>query len=100
MGSGGFPYKREPEDVSAAPQIPAEAMKPCPFCGDPDPYVERSDEIFRHVACRGCGALGPVAGTEDEDEEFGHDYVAAAKRDAIAGWNSAPRRRRSRKPRG
>lgn len=73
----------------------SEPMLPCPFCGDTHVHVEAIDEVFRKVECA-CGACGPVRGTEDEDDEFGDDYAAAAERDAIAAWNAAPR---SPKPR-
>lgn len=69
----------------------------CPFCGDADVQVCRLDEVFHAVECP-CGARGPVRGTEDYDEEFGDDYAAAARRDAIASWNSAERTGRKTEP--
>ena len=72
--------------------MPAErTLLPCPFCGSTAVEVRASDEVFHHVECD-CGAQGPTRGTEDDDEEFGRDYAAAAKRDAISAWNTAPRR--------
>jgi hypothetical protein len=63
-----------------------EPMLPCPFCGGEHLRVDELDEVFRAVECA-CGARGPVAGSEDEDEEFCRDYASAAARDAIARWN-------------
>lgn len=69
-------------------------LKPCPFCyEDKALSIDRTDDVFRYVECGYCGAHGPVEGTEDEDEEFGTNYAAAAERDAILGWNAARRPR-------
>lgn len=68
-----------------------DGIKPCPFCGDTNVDVQDGyDEVFRHVECF-CGARGPTCGTEEHDEEFGDNYAAAARRDAIEAWNVAPR---------
>lgn len=75
---------------------PTPRAKPCPFCGNRFPVVCTLDDVFRHVECDVCGAQGPREGTEDEDEQYGHDYAAAALRDAIIAWNGAPRPRKAR----
>ncbi len=86
--------------------VPTTTTKPlpCPFCGDVNVSIDTTDEVFRYVTCGFCGAHGPCCGSEDEDAEHGHDYAAAAERDAIAAWNDArrdaKRYRRSRKASG
>lgn len=67
--------------------MPEPKLKPCPFCAGTALRLDDSDEVFRHVSCFDCGACGPSAGTECEDAEFGRDYGAAARRDAIEAWN-------------
>jgi Lar family restriction alleviation protein len=39
-------------------------IKPCPFCGDPDPAIDEVDMDVWAVVCNDCGAIGP---TQNDD---------------------------------
>jgi hypothetical protein len=66
----------------------SEELKPCPFCGCSDAYVERYDYASCFVICDGadrdglaCLARGPIMMQDsDEEETPGHDA-------AIRAWN-------------
>ena len=55
----------------------SEELKPCPFCGNSDVYVDKgvlgNDELGNYfVCCEFCHTTGPAGKTED---------------DAVASWN-------------
>lgn len=52
-------------------------LKPCPFCGDLDPYVSGDDWNGWYVVCSGCGADGSTESTKAE---------------AIDAWNTRAER--------
>lgn len=66
----------------------SEELKPCPFCGGSDQFVERYDYCSCFVQCDGgdsegmaCLCRGPVSLQDSDDEEIpGHDA-------AIRAWN-------------
>lgn len=59
-------------------------LKPCPFCGGNDMYVERADNTACFVICNDCQTRGPIEVQESDDEEIpGHDG-------AITAWNRRP----------
>lgn len=67
----------------------AEELKPCPFCGGTEAFVERLDYSAAYVQCdslidehSACLARGPV-GVQDDD---GEDIPGAAA--AIRAWNA------------
>jgi Lar family restriction alleviation protein len=45
------------------------ALERCPFCGNSDSFVERADLSSATVICNHCGARGPIACQESDDEE-------------------------------
>lgn len=48
----------------------SETLKPCPFCGKNNAFVERADFSGCFVQCGDCSARGPVSCDEnDEDAE-------------------------------
>jgi Lar family restriction alleviation protein len=54
----------------ATPQPPTDdevrELKPCPFCGGTDAFVERADYSSCYVICNDCSARGPVSCDENE----------------------------------
>ena len=65
-----------------AQRVQRGGFEACPFCGDGNPFVERSDLTSCYVQCNQCGAQGPIQCQESEDEETpGHDA-------AIRVWNA------------
>lgn len=68
----------------------AQALKPCPFCGDLEPLVEGGGYDVEgggydvNVTCSGCFATGPTAtiGCRDPDEE-----AINLEDEAVALWN-------------
>ena len=52
-------------------------VKPCPFCGHDDVYIDEVDVMRFAVSCPECECVGPI-----------RDAVE----DAIEGWNDAPRK--------
>ena len=74
----------------------AEALKPCPFCGDSKGWVELIDQgvykcegvkhqnIWAHVQCNGCGIHGPEADAGCEgDDDTPHGLIV----EAVRMWN-------------
>ena len=62
--------------------LPCRDLKPCPFCGSTDGFIERYDYSSCYWHCEGCCARGPLKVIEDEDEEIpGHGP-------AFAAWNT------------
>ena len=45
-----------------------EVLKPCPFCGGNDVYVERVDLSSCAVLCNDCIARGPQRCTQNDEE--------------------------------
>lgn len=44
----------------------SQQLRPCPFCGTPDPYIFRNeDDDTWTVACTWCGGRTAERGTED-----------------------------------
>lgn len=42
-------------------------MKPCPFCGSDDPFLERDrDAKAIYVMCGECGGMGPYSGMREK----------------------------------
>lgn len=58
------------------------ALKPCPFCGEADAFAERGTLSSAYVLCNRCGAKGPEACQEDDEEETPGEAAA------IRHWNS------------
>lgn len=58
------------------------ALKACLFCRSVDTFVERSDFTSAYIICNNCGARGPVAVRESDDEETPGE---ASARDS---WNA------------
>lgn len=54
----------------------------CPFCGVPDPLIERESVCVYRVRCDSCGAAGPPV--EEWQFESGEQEAQAA---AAARWN-------------
>jgi Lar family restriction alleviation protein len=50
-------------------------VKPCPFCGAPDPAIDEIDIGVFALVCEGCGAIGP------------HPDESCPPERAIAEWN-------------
>ena len=43
------------------------SLKPCPFCGSPDPQpIRETPSAYTIVVCQECGAQGPSAKTPEE----------------------------------
>lgn len=59
-----------------------EELKPCPFCGGEDAFVEQSTFASSYVICNNCMARGPDSTQDSDDEdEPGRDA-------AITAWNT------------
>ncbi len=57
----------------------SEELKPCPFCGTSDSFVERADFSSAYVFCNHCSAKGPTECQESDEEEIpGADAAARA----------------------
>lgn len=56
-------------------------MKPCPFCGHTDPFVERMELYSYAVRCNGCLATGELSDEDINKEEKEHEA------EAVANWN-------------
>ncbi len=56
-------------------------LKPCPFCGSTDLFVERATYSACYVQCDGCGAHGP---TEDQESD---DEGTPGEKSAREAWN-------------
>lgn len=39
--------------------ITTQPVKPCPFCGDSDPYIDEIRPGLWALTCNGCGTVGP-----------------------------------------
>lgn len=66
----------------------AKELKPCPFCGKSDAFVERLDHTACFVQCEGrvgstevCGMRGPIGVQEGDDEEM------PGRAAAVRAWN-------------
>lgn len=57
-------------------------LKPCPFCGDAEPFVERADFSSAFVQCNNCIARGPTCCQESDEEETPGEMAA------IKEWNT------------
>ncbi|RYC10140.1 Lar family restriction alleviation protein [Ciceribacter ferrooxidans] len=62
-------------------------LKPCPFCGQSDAFVERRDFSSAYVFCNACSAKGPTQYPEDNDG----DEDEPGGRAAIRAWNKRTR---------
>jgi len=60
-------------------------LKPCPFCGQSDAFVERADFSSSYVFCNSCSAKGP---TECQDSDY---EETPGERAAIRSWNKRTR---------
>lgn len=60
-------------------------LKPCPFCGARDAFVERADFSSAYVFCNNCSGQGPTEYRERDDEE------TPGERAAIHAWNKRKR---------
>lgn len=60
-------------------------LKPCPFCGKRDAFVERADFSSAYVFCNACSAKGPSEYQESDYEE------TPGERAAIRAWNKRTR---------
>ncbi|MDX1150173.1 Lar family restriction alleviation protein [Sinorhizobium meliloti] len=60
-------------------------LKPCPFCGQSDAFVERADFSSCYVFCNSCSANGPIECQEADYEE------TPGERAAIRSWNKRTR---------
>lgn len=59
----------------------SEKMKPCPFCGDENPFIERMDTYTYAVRCNNCLATGEWSEEDVNKEADKHEA------EAIANWN-------------
>lgn len=60
-------------------------LKPCPFCGNSDAFVERADFSSAYVFCNSCSAKGPTECQEADYEE------TPGERSARHAWNKRTR---------
>jgi Lar family restriction alleviation protein len=65
-------------------------LKPCPFCGGSDPFVERADFSACYVICNDCGAQGPSRCDENTADSDASDAceVEPGELAAIRSWNT------------
>lgn len=66
-------------------------LKPCPFCGEDNVLISKSDEGWRYglrVVCW-CGSTGTIVYSDEFDESLGdEEQYKNAKKRVIEAWNT------------
>jgi Lar family restriction alleviation protein len=66
----------------------SDTLKPCPFCGSDDAFVEMNDSISTSVVCNDCGARGPISYHDDKDYDIEHKLdLLPGEISARKNWN-------------
>jgi len=74
-------------------QLDENGLKPCPFCGAHDVFVERMELEASAVFCNNCMSYGITCNTEDEEEAKlidKNDDLWGGYYSAIKAWNTRP----------